>query len=85
MKKIYNAAIIGCGAIGRAHIEGYQLLENINLTAVVDPYDPARENYQDEYKIPYGFKNISDLKNIDIDIVSICTPHLHHHQNTIDV
>ena len=85
MKKIYNAAIIGCGAIGRAHIEGYQLLENINLTAVVDPYDPARENYQDEYKIPYGFKNISDLKNINIDIVSICTPHLHHHQNTIDV
>ena len=46
MKKIYNAAIIGCGAIGRAHIEGYQLLENINLTAVVDPYDPlaSRKN-----------------------------------------
>ena len=85
MKKIYNAAIIGCGAIGRAHIEGYQLLENINLTAVVDPYEPARKNYQDEYKIPYGFKNISDLQDIDIDIVSICTPHLQHHQNTIDV
>lgn len=85
MKKKYNAAIIGCGAIGRAHMEGYNLLDNVNVTAVVDPYDPARENYQDEYNIPYGFKNISELQNINIDIVSICTWHLQHHQNTIEV
>ena len=47
----YTAAIVGCGSIGNAHMEGYNLLDEVEVVAVCDPSMPARKTYMDEYGI----------------------------------
>ena len=42
MSARYKAAIIGCGSIGRAHCDGYQLNEEVEIVAVADPLAVAR-------------------------------------------
>ncbi|MFT7695724.1 MAG: putative dehydrogenase, partial [Candidatus Latescibacterota bacterium] len=37
MSNKYTAAIIGCGSIGHAHMEGYNLVDEVEVVAVVDP------------------------------------------------
>ncbi|MXY82303.1 MAG: gfo/Idh/MocA family oxidoreductase, partial [Gemmatimonadetes bacterium] len=35
--KRYTAAIVGCGSIGNAHMEGYNLVDEVEVIAVADP------------------------------------------------
>ena len=37
MSKQYKAAIVGCGSIGQAHMQGYERIDNIDVVAVADP------------------------------------------------
>ena len=41
MSKQYKAAIVGCGSIGQAHMQGYERLDNVDVVAVVDPLEPV--------------------------------------------
>ena len=47
MSKKYTAAIIGCGSIGNAHMDGYNLVDNVEVVAVADPLLIAREEYME--------------------------------------
>ena len=84
MSSKYTAAIIGCGSIGNHHIAGYQLVDNIDVVAVVDPLIEAREQYMEDYDIPQGYATVEEmLEKAQPDIVSVCTWHRLHPAPTI--
>jgi predicted dehydrogenase len=86
MSKQYKAAIVGCGSIGQAHMQGYERLDNVDVVAVVDPLEPARKMYMDEYGIPNGYATVSEmLEKSEPDIVSVCVWHLLHDTVTAEV
>ena len=80
----YTAAIVGCGSIGSRHIEGYQLCDDIEISAVVDPLEIARRDYQEAYNIPRGYGTIEELLSTGKpDLISICTWHPLHAPQTV--
>ena len=86
MSKQYKAAIVGCGSIGQAHMPGYERLDNVDVVAVVDPLEPARKMYMDEYGIPSGYATVEEmLEKSEPDIVSVCVWHLLHDTVTAEV
>ena len=86
MSKKYKAAIVGCGSIGQAHMQGYERLDNVDVVAVVDPLEPARKMYMDEYGIPSGYATVGEmLEKSEPDIVSVCVWHLLHDTVTAEV
>ncbi|MBL01234.1 MAG: hypothetical protein CL774_01920 [Chloroflexi bacterium] len=79
MKNKYKVAVIGCGSIANAHLEGYSKLSKIEIKAVVDTNHAAREMYMKEYQILNGYENLeSMLSEMNPDIVSICVWHKLH-------
>ena len=86
MSKQYKAAIVGCGSIGQAHMQGYERLDNVDVVAVVDPLEPARKMYMDKYGITNGYATVSEmLEKSEPDIVSVCVWHLLHDTVTAEV
>jgi predicted dehydrogenase len=86
MSKQYRAAIVGCGSIGQAHMQGYQRLDNVDVVAVADPLGPARNMYMNEYGIPQGYTTVAEmLEKAQPDIVSVCVWHLLHDTVTAEV
>ena len=69
-----RAAVIGLG-FGRRHIQAYQRLPGVRLTAIV-ARDPARlEAARKEYDVPAAYTDDAQLyEHQEIDLVSICTP-----------
>jgi len=86
MSKQYKAAIVGCGSIGQAHMQGYQRLDNVDVVAVADPLEPARNMYMNDYGIPQGYATVAEmLEKAQPDIVSVCVWHLLHDTVTAEV
>ena len=86
MSKQYKAAIVGCGSIGQAHMQGYQRLDNVDVVAVADPLEPARNMYMNEYGVPQGYATVTEmLEKARPDIVSVCVWHLLHDTVTAEV
>lgn len=84
MARKYTAAIVGCGSIGHTHMEGYRLVDEVEVIAVADPVEVARQQYQKEYGIPQGYATVEEmLDRARPDIVSVCTWHLLHPAPTI--
>ena len=84
MSPKYTAAIVGCGAIGHAHMDGYNLVDEVEVIAVADPVDAARERYVQEYGQLQGYDTVEQLlAEARPDIVSVCTWHGLHPQPTI--
>ncbi|MEE3257596.1 MAG: Gfo/Idh/MocA family oxidoreductase [Candidatus Latescibacterota bacterium] len=80
----YTAAIVGCGSIGNAHMEGYNLVDDVEVIAVCDPVAPARKTYMDAYGIEQEFETVEEtMAVVQPDIVSVCTWHLLHPAPTI--
>ena len=81
----YRAAVIGCGDIAHAHVEGYRLNPDVQVDAVVDPVEAARAQFQTEYGIPHAYASSSELFDHFIpDLVSICVWHPLHPECTIE-
>ena len=76
---MYNACIVGCGAIFQNHAESLSLIDCANLYAVCDndKKSAAAKEYPVE-KIYYDFEDV--LKDENIDVVHICTPHYLHYE-----
>ena len=82
--KRYTAAIVGCGSIGHAHMEGYNLVDEVEVVAVADPVAMARKTYAEEYGIAQEFATVEEMmEKARPDIVSVCTWHLLHPAPTI--
>ena len=83
MGRKYTAAIVGCGDIAHHHVNGYQLA-GVEIVAVVDPLEVARDQYCAEYGIKAGFASVEEmLQEAKPDLVSVCTWHLLHPAPTI--
>jgi predicted dehydrogenase len=78
-----RAAVAGTG-FGRRHIQAYQTLPDVQVTAVVSR-DPARRaQVQQEYGIPDGFGSLGELlAQGEVDLVSLCTPDRLHAEQAI--
>lgn len=84
MSRKYTAAIVGCGGIGHAHMEGYEQFDNIEVIGAVDPVETAREQYREAFGIPHAFESVETMMaEIKPDIVSVCVWHLLHPAMTI--
>ncbi|MEP7327628.1 MAG: Gfo/Idh/MocA family oxidoreductase [Betaproteobacteria bacterium] len=72
--------IIGCGAMGREHIENIRALTGTNITAIADPHPPSRESAQALLETPaHAFEHHRDLLASGLcDAVVIATPNFTH-------
>lgn len=78
MTKI-KAGIIGIGGMGRWHLESYQSLPNVDVTAICDIDKGAAEKLANERSIPNVFNDYNRMLSLkDLDAVSVCTPNYLH-------
>jgi len=75
-------AIIGCGRIGQRHAG--HINEQAELVAVCDTIEDKAKVLGFDFKVPY-FNNLVDLlaSNLEVDVISICTPNGLHAAQTI--
>ncbi|WNR46972.1 Gfo/Idh/MocA family protein [Paenibacillus roseipurpureus] len=71
-----KVAIIGAGAISRAHIEAYlQFPERCTIVAISDIYEDKAQERIDQFQLnARSIKDYKELLQEEIDLVSICTP-----------
>ena len=82
--KTYNWGIIGLGTIAAKFAEGLSYLPNAKLFAVASRSQQKADNFAAKYKVPHAYGNYEDIvKNPDVDIIYIATPHTLHCENTI--
>ena len=80
-------AIIGAGAISKAHIEAYlQFPERCTIVAISDIYEDKAQERIDQFQLndARAVKDYKELLQADIDLVSICTPPYTHASLTVE-
>jgi UDP-N-acetyl-2-amino-2-deoxyglucuronate dehydrogenase len=70
----YKMALAGCGRISKNHFEAIQGVEEFILTGVCDVDKSRAEKAGKEQDVPFFFDLNEMISNIEIDIISICTP-----------
>ncbi|MFW5985398.1 MAG: Gfo/Idh/MocA family protein [Halanaerobiaceae bacterium] len=79
-----GVAIIGCGNIFGVHAEAVQKYKNAELKAVVDIKKEKAVKAAAKYDCSYFTDYQEMLKEKEIDVVHICTPHYLHAPMSID-
>lgn len=75
MNKKLRVAVIGCGGRGRGHLKILSGFEDVNLVAVCDPVENARNSSGDTFNIPNRYESIATLlDNEELDAVFVATP-----------
>ncbi|WAH96251.1 Gfo/Idh/MocA family protein [Arthrobacter sp. MMS18-M83] len=70
--------IAGCGAISRNHLEAFRALDDAVIVGVCDIDLQRAQDTADAWEIPAAVNTVQELLNLDLDIVSVCTPHPTH-------
>lgn len=84
MKEL-KAAVIGCGLISKNHLKALKNVEHASCCAVCDIVPEKAEAAAKQYDIPNTYTDYREmLKNPEIDVVHICTPHYLHGQMAVD-
>lgn len=76
-----KVCIIGCGMIAKnAHIPAYKAMsEDFEIVAVCDAFEEAAKKTAEEYQIPDYYSDAAImLKEMQPDVVSVCTPNISH-------
>ncbi|MDF2724773.1 MAG: hypothetical protein K0Q59_4448 [Paenibacillus sp.] len=74
MSKTYRIAVIGTGAMGKKHVEGWQLAGH-HVASVVDLDQRSARDVADQFGVERIFADYREaIAQTDIDIVSICLP-----------
>ncbi|MGB9876294.1 MAG: Gfo/Idh/MocA family protein [bacterium] len=73
MKKL-GIGVVGCGAIGPAHAQAAQELEETRLVAVCDVREDKARDLAQRFGVDWYTDYEKMLERDDIDIVSICVP-----------
>jgi len=85
MNKKVRFAIIGCGKVAPKHAESIKSIAHAELAAVCDKNEDRAKSFAEKYGCKYYVDYRGLLKQEkDIDCVSICTPHAHHAEITIN-
>jgi predicted dehydrogenase len=78
MKK-YRVAVIGAGAIGLTHIQGFQQSPHADVVAVAEKSPDRGQEAVQKFGVPDLHENYKDvLRRKDIDVVSIALPNYLH-------
>lgn len=79
MKKAHlNIAIAGCGKVAHLHAKAIDQIENVSLIAAWSRTYGSAVNFAEQYDIGAYHDIPYMVKNNDIDLVIICTPHPFH-------
>jgi UDP-N-acetyl-2-amino-2-deoxyglucuronate dehydrogenase len=77
-QRTLRVGIVGCGMISRNHLEAFAALEAAEIVGVCD-VDPERaRTTATAWGIENAVDSVSALLALDLDIVSVCTPHPTH-------
>lgn len=84
MDKIYNWGIIGLGAIAEKFANDLKLLTNARLFAVASRNKQKAIAFAKKHNAVHAYGDYKDIiKNKDLDIIYIATPHSSHYENTV--
>ncbi len=79
MKKTYNWAILGCGKIARKFAEDLKLLENAKLYAAASRSLDNAQAFANDLGFEKAYGSYDEMvKDPEVDIVYIATPHAMH-------
>jgi len=74
-----KVGVVGAGFAGRAHMEGYKNIEDVNLIAVCDVSKERAQEAAEKYGIAQFFTDYGDMLKIsDLDAISVCLPNKMH-------
>jgi len=84
MKKL-GAAIIGCGWVAEEYIKAFEKDERSEVRALVSRNPANAERYRDHYNLKCSIETDASkmLRQKDVDIVAVCTPHNAHTQYVV--
>lgn len=83
MKKI-RWGIIGTGRIAKVFAEALKIVENSELAAVGSRKIDTAKKFAEEFNVPNAFASYEEVvKNNEVDVVYIATPHNLHCSNTL--
>ncbi|MCY4402494.1 MAG: Gfo/Idh/MocA family oxidoreductase [Candidatus Poribacteria bacterium] len=70
-----SVAVIGCGSRGRGHMQILTKFEDVDLVAVCDPVESARNNTGDAFNVSKRYERIESLlDNEPLDAIFVATP-----------
>jgi len=70
----YKIALVGCGRISKNHFEAIKEAKEFDLTGVCDIDKSRAEQAGNEQAVPF-FTDLNEMiSNVEMDIISICTP-----------
>lgn len=71
----YRSAILGCGPRAATHIEAYDGLDNMTLTAACDMNAERLRNYGERFHIPGLYEDLGDMLQAEKpDVLHVVTP-----------
>ena len=82
----FNIAIVGCGRISKKHFEAIEFNnKNLSLQAVCDIDEKVCLNHKNKFNVPSfsSLKDLLDCSELDLDIISLCTPSGLHAEQTM--
>ena len=81
--KIFNIAIAGCGKVAHLHAKAIQAIPNARLAGVWSRTTRTAKDFADRYNTT-SFSDIHRMvKEKNIDLVIVCTPHPFHNDPAI--
>ena len=80
----YKTALIGCGAIHEAHADALKDSSFAELRTVVDIDEERAARSAAHYGCGYALDYHEVLKDPEIEVVHLCTPHYLHAPMTVD-
>lgn len=84
MGKKYNWAILGCGIIAGKFSNDLKLLPNANLYAVASSDVNRAKQFANEHGFEKAYGSYEEMvKDPEVDVVYIATPHSHHRDHAI--
>lgn len=84
MKKKINWGILGPGKIARKFADDLRLVSDARLLAVGSRSMRSAQNFAQEYNVERIYDSYTELvKDDDIDVIYIATPHTFHHEQTL--
>ena len=72
--------IAGCGAISRNHLEAFRALDNVQVVGVCDIDLERARATAEAWGVPAAVNTVGELLGLDLDIISVCTPHPTHEE-----
>lgn len=78
-----NVGIVGCGKIAHNHARALQSIDGVRVFGVFDTNKKTADTFAATYGIPHAFSDYSDLLDLPLHVVSVCTPHPAHEEGVV--